>query len=151
MSEENRGGEQRPAPFVLKEKIADMMKYGKKAVAMFPRRERKTAEEIQASMLAMYKLAITLEKRYYKKTTLQDLDIELEVLRHLIRLAADKDFYDRQVPKKGADGKTLREENGEAIMIAVQPPLPLKKYEHWSRLLSEIGRIIGGYIKYVNK
>lgn len=70
--------------FILKEKIADMMKYGKQAVANFPRRERQTADEIRRSMLEMYRLSIIIEKKYYKKTTLQDLDIELDVLRHLI-------------------------------------------------------------------
>lgn len=55
--------------FILKEKIADMMKYGKQAVANFPRRERQTADEIRRSMLTMYRLAIMVEKKYYKKTT----------------------------------------------------------------------------------
>jgi hypothetical protein len=112
--------------FILKEKIADMMKYGKQAVANFPRRERETAAEIRKSMLTMYRLAITIEKKYYKKTTLQDLDIELDVLRHFVRLAQDKDYYGPNIA----------------------PPLPFKKYKHWSGMLSEIGRIIGGYMKY---
>lgn len=112
--------------FILKEKIADMMKYGKQAVANFPRRERQTADEIRRSMLTMYRLAIMVEKKYYKKTTLQDLDIELDVLRHLIRLAQDRDYYGQNIA----------------------PPLSFKKYEYWSGLLNEIGRIIGGYMKY---
>lgn len=113
--------------FVLKTKIEDMMKYGKKAAAQFPKRERATASEINRAMVKMYRLSIEIEKKYYKKTTLQELDIELDVLRHLIRLSADKDYYD-----------------GNAT-----PPLPFKKYEYWSGLLNEIGRIIGGYMKYV--
>ena len=111
--------------FILKEKIADMMKYGKKAVAQFPRRERQTADEIRASMLTMYRLSIVIEKRYYKKTTLQELDVELDVLRHFIRMAQDGDFYDRNYT----------------------PPLPFLKYEEWSKRLGEIGRIIGGLLK----
>lgn len=55
--------------FLLKEKIADMMKYGKQAVANFPRRERQTADEIRRSMLTLYRLSIMVEKKYYKKTT----------------------------------------------------------------------------------
>ena len=77
-------------------------------------------------MNTMYRLSIMVEKKYYKKTTLQELDIELDVLRHLIRLAQDRDYYGRNVA----------------------PPLPFKKYEYWSGMLSEIGRIIGGYMKY---
>ena len=113
--------------FILKEKISDMMKYGNPATANFPRRDRQLADSIRRSMLAMLRLAIQIEKKYYKKTTLQELDIELDVLRHLIRVAQDKDYYG---PK-------------------IAPPLPFKKYEYWSKLLNEIGRIIGGYMKFV--
>lgn len=126
MADEAKNSGRDTTSFILKEKIADMMKYGKQAVANFPRRERQTADEIRRSMLTMYRLSIMVEKKYYKKTTLQELDIELDVLRHLIRLAQDGDYYGRNVA----------------------PPLPFKKYEYWSGMLSEIGRIIGGYMKY---
>lgn len=126
MADEAKNSGRDTTSFILKEKIADMMKYGKQAVANFPRRERQTADEIRRSMLTMYRLSIMVEKKYYKKTTLQELDIELDVLRHLIRLAQDKDYYGRNVA----------------------PPLLFKKYEYWSGMLSEIGRIIGGYMKY---
>ena len=111
--------------FILQEKIADMIKYGKRAVSHFPRREKQTADEIRTCMLAMLRLAIKIKKKYYKKTTLQELDEELEVLRVMLRVAVDKDYYDPNIA----------------------PPLPFRKYEHWSRLNDEIGRIIGGYIK----
>ena len=126
MADEAKNSGRDTTSFILKEKIADMMKYGKQAVANFPRRERQTADEIRRSMLTMYRLSIMVEKKYYKKTTLQELDIELDVLRHLIRLAQDRDYYGRNVA----------------------PPLPFKKYEYWSGMLSEISRIIGGYMKY---
>ena len=126
MADEAKNSGRDTTSFILKEKIADMLKYGKQAVANFPRRERQTADEIRKSMLTMYRLSIMVEKKYYKKTTLQELDIELDVLRHLIRLAQDRDYYGRNVA----------------------PPLPFKKYEYWSGMLSEIGRIIGGYMKY---
>lgn len=126
MADEAKNSGRDTTSFILKEKIADMMKYGKQAVANFPRRERQTADEIRRSMLTMYRFSIMVEKKYYKKTTLQELDIELDVLRHLIRLAQDRDYYGRNVA----------------------PPLPFKKYEYWSGMLSEIGRIIGGYMKY---
>jgi hypothetical protein len=111
--------------FILKEKTADMMKYGKPAVAQFPRRERQTADEIRASMLTMYRLSIVIEKKYYKKTTLQELDIELDILRHFIRMSQDRDYYDKNYA----------------------PPLPFRKYEEWSKRLNEIGRIVGGLLK----
>lgn len=141
--------EQRATPFILKGKIEDMMKYGKKAVSNFPRRERRTADEITKSMLTMYRLAITVEKKYYKKTTLQELDVELDILRHFIRLAHDKDYYGDRVPKKDSTGKSARDKDGNVIFISVQPPLSMQKYETWNKMLAEIGRIIGGYMKKV--
>ena len=115
--------------FILEQKIADMIKYGKQAVENFPRREKETADEIRRSMLTMYRLAIVVKKKYYKKTTLQELDTELDVLKHLIRLAQDKEYYSQNIT----------------------PPLPIRKYEYWSKLLNEIGRIIGGYMKFVKQ
>lgn len=111
--------------FFLKEKIGDMIKYAKPIVARFPKREWRTANEMNTSMLTMYRLAIVIQKKYYKKTTLQELDIELDVLRHFVRLAHEKDYY-------GPD---------------VTPPLSKQKYANWSAKLDEIGRIIGGLEK----
>lgn len=136
-------------PFYLKTKIEDMMKYGKKAVASFPRRERQTADEIRSTMLEMYRLAIQIERKYYKKTTLQELDVNLEILRHLVRLAADKDYYDDMVAKRDGSGRVVKDAQGKAVKVRMQPPLPMKKYQVWSGMLEEIGRMIGGYIKSV--
>ncbi|MEG1562166.1 MAG: diversity-generating retroelement protein Avd [Bacteroides sp.] len=111
--------------FILLEKIADMTKYGKRAVAQFPRRERQTADKIRECMLTMLRLAVRVKKKYYKKTTLQELDEELAVLRFMIRIAQDTDYYDTNIT----------------------PPLPKKKFEVWAKMNNEIGRIIGGYIK----
>lgn len=119
--------EKETTSFILKEKIADMIAYGKPAVDNFPRRERQTADEIRATMLNMLRLAIKIEKKYYSKTDLRDLDIELDTLRHFIRFAQDKRYYTPNVA----------------------PPLSFKKYEVWSKMLNEIGRIIGGYMKHL--
>ena len=102
-----------------------MLAYGLPAIRNFPRADRQTAAEIRRSMLAAYRLAIILEKKYYKKTTVQELDVELAVLRHLIRMARDVRF----------SGATAH------------PPLSPRKYEVWARYLDEIGKLIGGYIK----
>ena len=113
--------------FEIKEKIYEMILYGNPKLTGFPRTERYVlAGDIRRSMYAALELAVRLEKKYYKKTTLQELDVELDVLRHLVRLAADKKLYPNQAPC-----------------------LPFKKYEHWAKLLDEIGKMIGGYIKAV--
>ena len=98
MNSPNRRDDQKA--FILKERIADMYRYGKKIVDRFPGRDKELASEIRQSMLTMFRLVVKIEKKYYKKSTLQELDEELEVLRHLVRIAADKDYYDQEVPKK---------------------------------------------------
>jgi len=134
-------------PFKLKTKIEDMMKYGKKAVASFPRRERQTADEIRKAMLNMYRLSIQVERKYYRKTTMQEMDVELDILRHMIRLASDRDYYDEMVPKRDASGRAVKDEHGKAVKVRMQPPLPQGKYKVWSAYLEEIGKMIGGYMK----
>lgn len=52
---------------------------------------------------------------YTKKTTLQELDVEVAALKVYIRIAYDLRY------------------------------LPAKKYEYWSGLLVEIGKMVGGW------
>ena len=93
-------------PFYLKEKIGDMIKYGYPILKTFPRRDMRLADEIRGTMLTMYRLAIEIEKKYYRKTTTQDV--------HGAKFA---------------------------------PPLSLHQYEVWAGMNTEIGNILGGYIK----
>lgn len=126
-------GEQKPAssyqPFLLKEKIIDMMRYGRPLTMQFSRKNRDLADDLRASMLKMYHLSVEIEKKYYRKTTAQELDVELEWLRHLVRLASDKDYYG---PK-------------------FAPPLSLHQYETWARYNTEIGNLLGKYIQSLQR
>lgn len=117
----------KPKPFFLKEKISEMMKYGMPLVDTFPRRERKLADILRDSMLEMYRLATRLERKYYKKTTLEDLDIELAVLKEFVIVASDKDYRGQKYA----------------------PPLTLHQREVWSSFNREIGCMIGGYMESV--
>lgn len=150
MNSPNRRDDQKA--FILKERIADMYKYGKKIVDKFPGRDKELASEIRQSMLTMFRLVVKIEKKYYKKSTLQELDEELEVLRHLVRIAADKDYYDQEVPKKDKNGNKVYDEQGKLVTVSVSPPLSLHKKHVWnSQYLDEIGRLIGGYLNHLNK
>ena len=150
MNSPNRRDDQKA--FILKERICDMHKYGKKIVDRFPGRDKELASEIRQSMLTMYRLVVKIEKKYCKKSTLQELDEELEVLRHLVRIAADKDYYDQEVPKKDKHGNKVYDENGKLVTVQVSPPLSLHKKHVWnSQFLDEIGRLIGGYLNHLNK
>lgn len=113
--------------FIIKEKIYEMILYGNPALKDFPKTERYVlAGSIRTSMYDILSLAVRLEKKYHKKTTLQDLDIELDVLRNLIRLAKDPNLYPNQ-----------------------KPCLPFKKWENWIKKIDEIGKMIGGYMRSI--
>ena len=60
-------------------------------------------------------------KKYYKKTTLQELDVEIMKLKAYLRLSYNLKF------------------------------LPPKKYEIWSAKSVELGRMVGGWIKSSKK
>lgn len=123
--QENHNGNEK---FEIKEKIYEMILYGNPKLTAFPRTERYVlAADIRKTMYTALELAVRLEKKYYKKTTLQDLDIEIDVLRNLLRLAKDKNLYPRQ-----------------------KPCLDFHSWEVWIRKVDEIGRMIGGYMAFVN-
>ena len=117
--------QERPRPFYLREKISDMIRYGYPMTMGFSRKNRELADEMRRSMLTIYRLSVEIDKKYFKKNTTQSLDVELAVLRQMVRMAADKDFY---------GGKYA-------------PPLSMHQYEVWARYNDEIGRLLGGYLK----
>ena len=102
------------------QKIEDMMRYGYQAVTHFPKSERHVmSQEIRLAMWRLMRGAVLCVKRYHKKTTLCDMDADLDLLRLHIRMAKDLGI------------------------------LPFKKYEVWARNLDEIGRIVGSWLKKV--
>ena len=102
----------------IRQKCEDMIAYGYVAIRQFPKAERHViAQEIRLTMWTVLRLIIITNKRYYKKTTMQDLDAELDLLRSQIRISMELKY------------------------------LPFSKYEVWSRHVDEIGRMIGGWFK----
>lgn len=102
-------------------KAEEMTKYGYSALRQFPKSEKHVlSAEIRRSMFNLLRLIIICNRRYHKKTTLQDLDAELDVLRSLIRLAMELKF------------------------------LQFRQYEIWQRLLHEIGCMIGGWLGWIH-
>ena len=60
-------------PLMIQQKVEDMIFYGNQALLNFPRAERYAmAADIKQSMYTLYRLIVTANKKYYKKTTLQD-------------------------------------------------------------------------------
>lgn len=103
------------------QKIFDMMEYGYAALAQYPKSEKfALVTDIKRSMDTMLERAIEAQKKYYKKTTLQELDVEIMKLKAYLRLSQKLGF------------------------------LPMKKYEIWSGKVVEIGKMLGGWLKSVN-
>ena len=98
------------------------MPYGYQALAQFPKSEKfALAVDIKRCMHLILARTIEGQKKYYKKTTLQELDVELAKLKEYLRLSHELRF------------------------------LPPKKYEVWSGMVVEIGKMLGGWIKSVKQ
>lgn len=107
---------------MILQKIFDMMEYAYGALTQFPKSEKfALVTDIKHSMDILLSRCIEAQKRYYKKTTLQDMDVEVMKLRAYIRLSFQLGF------------------------------LPVKKYEIWSEKMVEIGKMLGGWIKSVKE
>ncbi|MFP4209585.1 MAG: diversity-generating retroelement protein Avd [Wenzhouxiangella sp.] len=119
----SRGANLQPRPpaggdLIIRKKVEDMTRYAYVALRQFPKSERHVlSAEIRGACWRLLRLVIICNKRYHKKTTLQDLDAELDLLRCQVRIAFELQY------------------------------LPPRKYEHWSRLNDEIGRLVGGWLR----
>lgn len=103
----------------IKLKVEQMTVYGYSALRNFPKAERHVlSAEIRQCMLRILRQVIVVNRRYFKKTTMQDLDADLDLLRSMLRLSLDLRF------------------------------LPFKQYEVWSAKVDEIGRMIGGWMAW---
>lgn len=106
---------------MILQKVMDMMEYGYLALAQYPKGEKfALVTDIKRSMDTMLERVIEAQKKYYKKTTLQELDVEIAKLKAYMRLSHQLRF------------------------------LPTKKYEVWSEQVVEIGKMLGGWLKSVN-
>ena len=108
--------------FETLQKVKDMMLYAYPALNQFPKSEKfAMVADIKRNMDEMLELCIEVKKKYQNKTTLRNLDIANAKLMAYIQMAQQLKF------------------------------LPMKKYEVWSEMLVEIGKMIGGLIKAVNR
>mgnify|MGYP006394095149 FL=1 len=106
----------------IKLKIERMIIYGYSALRQFPKSEKHTlAAEIRQSMYGLLRLVLTTNRRYHKKTTASEVDVELDVLRSLVRVSHELGF------------------------------LPIRQYQVWSEHLYEIGCMVGGWLKWIKE
>lgn len=113
----------------LDRKFVDFAKLLNLYLNHFPHHEKYgLALEIRRASYDVYGLIVECQKRYHKKTTLTALDIRHEQLRMFIRLANELGYFGFK------DGK--HDDAGRAA----------HRYLTLSRLVDELGRMIGGWI-----
>jgi hypothetical protein len=96
----------------------------------FPKAEKHgLALELRRAAYDVYALIVECQKRYHKKTTLTQLDIRHEQLRMLTRLAHELGYF-------GFKDGTHDDDKKRAA----------HRYLALSRLVDELGRMIGGWI-----
>jgi len=116
-------------PFKVKVKIKDMIAYARPLLNQFGRRNRDLADVLRADMNRLLHLANEVERKHCRKTTAQELDVVLADLRDFIEISAEKEYHGQKFA----------------------PPLSEHQREHWTKLLDETGRMMGGYLKTLNK
>ena len=100
----------------------------------FPRHEKYgLCQQIRNSAYEVYGLIVESQKRYMKKTSLTNLDIAHEQLRMFIRLAFELGYF------KFKDGAQCAEKEFEKTAA--------HRYLVISRMVDELGRIVGGWIQ----
>lgn len=108
--------------FKILQKVFDMIQYAYPALAQYPKSEKfSLVTDIKHILDEMLELTIEAQKKYFKKTTLQELDVTIAKLKAYLRLSFILKF------------------------------LPTKKYEVWSSMVVEIGKMLGGWLKTVNQ
>lgn len=102
----------------IKQKCEDMIIYAYTALQQYPRAEKYgLAADTKTAMYELLRLIVICNKKYYKKTTLQEVDTNLDIIRSFVRIAYKMQYIN------------------------------FKKYQLWTARLDEIGRMIGGWMK----
>ena len=114
------------------QKIADMQKHGREIIARWPRFYRDDlGADIKKEIREMLRLATKARLRHHNKTTLAELDTQKELLKVLLLEANGTEFRD----KSGEKRKLLSDHS----------------YGVWSRMVVEIGKLIGGWLNAIEE
>ncbi|WP_028844734.1 diversity-generating retroelement protein Avd [Thermodesulfovibrio thiophilus] len=103
---------------IIYQKVYDCALYLFPIVERFPKHEKFVlCTHIKSCLIGIARLIVKANKSKNKKSVLYDIDICIEELKFLVRFAHDRKY------------------------------LSHKSYEYVSKLISEIGRLLGGWIK----
>jgi hypothetical protein len=121
------------AEAAIHRKFAEMIKLLNTYLNHFPRHEKYgLCLQIRTAAYETYGFMIEAQKRYRKKTALGNLDVRHEQLRLLVNLAHELNYFQFK------DGKT---DSQKPELLANHRFMAL------SKLIDEIGRMIGGWLK----
>jgi len=116
-------------------KFMEMMKLLNVYLNHFPKHEKfALALQIRQTAYRVFDLIVECQKRYYKKTSLSELDIKHENLRMQILLANELGYFSFK------DGKD------EPKKVSSE-----HRYMAISQLVDELGKMIGAWIKKVKE
>jgi hypothetical protein len=108
--------------FRLLTKLEELDAYTHLSTQQFPKSERHVlAAEIRGAVNEIIRLTVRCAKKYHKKTSLQDLDIEIQCLRQMVRKSYLLRYCDSH------------------------------RLEVWTRHIDEIGKMVGAWIKSVRQ
>jgi len=100
-------------------KIEELEDYSRRALVNFPKSERHLlSAEVRLCIERIERITLTAWKRYQKKTTLTDLDIEIEILRRKVRKAERYGYISG------------------------------RQYRDWAEHISALGSILGGWLRH---
>ena len=103
------------------QKIEDMMEYAYPVLQQFPKAEKYSmAADLKRCMDIMLERCVEAEKAYYKKTTLRELDVAVAKCKTYVKMAYRLKF------------------------------MSYKKFEIINDYLTQIGKMVGGWIKTMN-
>ena len=101
-------------------KTYDLMIWLTPVLTGFPKDQRfRLAARLENSLFHFYEIILLAGRTRQPRSLLFDADLELEKLRFLLRLAQDIHC------------------------------IPFKKYEYASRLVNEVGKLLGGWLKTI--
>lgn len=109
--------------FLIEKKIKDLISYINIYSKHLPKHEKYVlGEKLRRLSYEILELAITVNKKVFKKTDLTQLNIKHEILRQLVEVSYDLGYVDR-----------------------------VQRYHHLSLLIDELGKMIGSWIKKLPK
>lgn len=119
----------------LDSRLIQMLKQLNKYLNHFPRSEKYGLSlQIRTAAYEVYGLVVESQKRHHKKTSLSSLDVRHEQLRMFVRLAHELGYFQFK------DGSQLQD-SAESIAE--------RRYHALSKMIDELGRMIGGWIHSV--